>query len=814
MRFLLFTILLLSTVLQAQNQYSRVRIFTEHHKIHQLIGHGLSCDHGVNRPGVYYETELNQNDIAILQQNNVPFEVIARNANDYYAQRRAVYQNRAASNCDQPDNTMYQTPENFELGSFEGFFTYAEMLQELDEMAQNYPTIITVKAPIGDFETHEGNQIFHVKISDNPYINENDEEPQTLFTALHHAREPVSLSQMIYFMWYVLENYGTDPQITYMVNNFEMFFVPCVNPDGYIMDNELSFDNGGGQTQFAFWRKNLRDNNNNNLFESEFDGVDLNRNYGYAWGPEYDGSSPDPTSIIYHGPSAMSEPEVQAIAQLAIENNFQITMNYHTYGDYLIHPWGFVFGDPTPDSTAFRSIAKLLTKENNYIYGTGDETLNYLVNGDTDDWMYGEQDLKNKVFSYTPEAGASSDGFYPPQERIIPICNEVLFQNINAVLCTGNHYDIIDESDEYINILEGSLNLSVQRHGLLNGSVNVSIINNSDNVSVAFNSIEYTDMQMGEIQPLPLNFQLNPNIIDGETFSITLGLNNGDFVNEITIEKTYINPEGIPDLFTWIDDQAETLDFWDASGNWGLTEQESYSPPTSISNAPYDQYYPNELTTLNFIHELDLTETQIASVKFFAKWDIEGGYDYMQMKAIDINTLSQTTLCGKYTTTGNYYLAADEPIWDGTQSEWVEEEIDLGMFAGQQIKLQFEFFSDGFVNGEGFYFDDFRVFSDIELEEPIDTTINDTTSIATNLALINNQQLSVYPNPANNSVSLITTSVANPSILITDISGRLIATFNNNYQKINTQNWAEGIYYIQLKNNDKTVETKKLIIAH
>jgi murein tripeptide amidase MpaA len=92
------------------------------------------------------------------------------------------------------------------------------------------------------------------------------------FNAVHHAREPMSMSQLIFFMWHILENYNTDKDIKTLVNSTELYVVPCVNPDGYVY-NQGTNPSGGGM-----WRKNRR-NNGNGTF-----GVDPNRNYAYKWG--------------------------------------------------------------------------------------------------------------------------------------------------------------------------------------------------------------------------------------------------------------------------------------------------------------------------------------------------------------------------------------------------------------------------------------------------------------------------------------------------------------------------------------------------
>ncbi|MCH7516305.1 MAG: hypothetical protein IIB08_04130, partial [Bacteroidetes bacterium] len=74
------------------------------------------------------------------------------------------------------------------------------------------------------------------------------------------------------------------------------------------------------------WRKNRRDNG------GSF-GVDLNRNFGYKWGYDNSGSSPEPTSNTYRGPAPFSEPESQAVSDLAILHNYGTHFNMHAYSD-------------------------------------------------------------------------------------------------------------------------------------------------------------------------------------------------------------------------------------------------------------------------------------------------------------------------------------------------------------------------------------------------------------------------------------------------------------------------------------------------
>ena len=131
-------------------------------------------------------------------------------------------------------------------------------------------------------------------ISDNPETDEG--EPEMRIDAMHHAREPQGMQTTLWFMLFLLENYGSDPLATYLVNEREMYFVPCVNPDGYEY-NRINNPNGGGM-----WRKNRRDNGDGTF------GVDLNRNYKAGWTAPCAGST-NSGSDTYKGPSAGSEPE-------------------------------------------------------------------------------------------------------------------------------------------------------------------------------------------------------------------------------------------------------------------------------------------------------------------------------------------------------------------------------------------------------------------------------------------------------------------------------------------------------------------------
>jgi len=398
-------------------KYSQVRIYlTSKNDILTLQRAGLVFDH-IDYQNTYFETVLNNQEVDLLKKTAWPYDIVIDDLEAEY-RRRPQFSQAQMSALEAEMKDQYGVT-GFNFGSMGGYYTFSEVVAELDEMRSLFPNLISVKQSIGN--SIEGRTIWMVKISDNPSIDESEEE--VLYTALHHAREPQSMATVIYFMWHLLENYGTDPDVAFLVQNRELYFIPVVNPDGYVY-NETTNPNGGG-----FWRKNRR-NNGGGIF-----GVDLNRNYGYQWGFDNNGSSPSPSSDTYRGTAAFSEPETQVIRDFAINHSFTRAFNYHSYGNLLIFPWGYIPNFFTPDHALFVAFAQDMTQFNNYTYGTANQTVGYVVNGEANDWFYGEQTLKDKVIAFTPEVGSGSDGFWPSQSRIIPLADENVYPNL--VLAMG-----------------------------------------------------------------------------------------------------------------------------------------------------------------------------------------------------------------------------------------------------------------------------------------------------------------------------------------------------------------------------------------
>ena len=338
----------------AQQVYHKVNIALPDDEARRLL-HSLpvAADHGLRKHDALV-TDLRDDEVRLVREAGLQVDILQEDMERFYALRgeqtaAAPVKAAAADACG--DGGSIEVPQGFELGSMAGFFTYDEFLWHLDNMAALYPQLITARQPVGDFITFEGRPIYWVRISDNAQTDE--PEPAVLYTALHHAREAVSLSQLIFYMYHVLENYGQDPLITEAVDHTEMYFIPMLNPDGYIY-NEVTNPDGGGM-----WRKNRR-NNGNGTF-----GVDLNRNYSVAWGGA--GTSANGSSDVYRGPFPMSEPEVQAMEWFADQHQFVTNVNFHSYADMLLFPWGYTDAVQCDDHLSFLRITDMMVADNGYL---------------------------------------------------------------------------------------------------------------------------------------------------------------------------------------------------------------------------------------------------------------------------------------------------------------------------------------------------------------------------------------------------------------------------------------------------------------
>ena len=785
----LFLHFLMSLPLVSQIElYHRVKISATQEDYKNLSSMGIAVDHGEHSSKNYLITELSDSELKKVMDKGFNYEILIQDVSSYYVKRNSEIATKqglfSSSAC--KDCPGFQTPQNFNLGSMGGFYTYQELLSILDSMASKFPNLISTRQALSTtLTTWDGRPVYYVKISDNVTLDEPENE--LLYTSLHHAREVQSLSQLVFYMWYLLENYGTNPEVTYLVDNLEIYFVPCLNPDGYIY-NETINPNGGGM-----WRKNRRP------FAGNVYGVDLNRNYGFNWGFDDFGSSPDSTTDVHRGPYPFSEPETQMIRDFCNQHQFQLAVNNHTYSNLLIYPWGYQAGTYTPDSAVFAQYAQKMVQCSGFTYGTADQTVGYVVNGSSDDWMYGEQNTKPKIFSMTPEAGNSQDGFWPAINRIVDISKTTMEQNLYAArLCTK--FAEIDASDNFfVSAVSFYQKFKLKRMGSVTGNFTISGTPISSNISSFGNSIVISNPLQFQSVIDSIQINLSPSISAGDIVSFLLSVNNGTYTISDTVNLVYGSP------VIAFSDNGNSLGQWQFSGGtWINSTSQFVTPTSSITDSP--QNYANNINkSITTLSTINLTDALAAELSFYSKWDIETNYDYAQV-SVSANNGPFVPLCGTYTKTGDVNQDFGNPVYDGLKSTWVKESIDLGAFIGQNIKLKFSLVSDFYQTGDGIYLDDIMINKVIS-----PNGFNEITNEENNFSL--------FPNPANETIFIKLNdkrSSENVSLKFVDLTGRVIFYSLLNSQssqvELSLNEFKTGFYFAEFYSGSRVIKRKKFQI--
>ena len=296
------------------------------------------------------------------------------------------------------------------------YHNYAEMVAEINAIEDAKPAIVDVFS-IGT--SYQGRNIWAAKISDN--VATDEAEPEILFDALHHAREHMTVEQALYTLHLLADHYGSDATVTNLVNSREVFIIFALNPDGGEFDLTCT---GSVRPPYCAWRKNRQPNAGTSAV-----GTDLNRNYDYRWAC-CGGSSGNPSSITYRGPSPFSANEARVMRDFVnsrVKNGIQqirAHVTFHTNGQLILWPYGYTRTDipadmSVEDHSAFVTMGKAMAALNGYKAEQSSDL--YITDGDQIDWMYGA----HRIFSFTwelypPERASVWDDHYSPDEAIAP----------------------------------------------------------------------------------------------------------------------------------------------------------------------------------------------------------------------------------------------------------------------------------------------------------------------------------------------------------------------------------------------------------
>ncbi|XP_008846270.1 carboxypeptidase B [Nannospalax galili] len=272
------------------------------------------------------------------------------------------------------------------------------------QVASENPDLVS-RSVIGT--TFEGRNLYVLKVG-----KSKAKKPAVFMDCGFHAREWISPAFCQWFVREAVRTYGTESQMTELLNELDFYVLPVLNIDGYVYT----------WTKSRMWRKTRSTRAGNSCV-----GVDPNRNFNAGWCEA--GASRSPCSDTYCGPAAESEKETKALADF-IRNNLSSIKAYltiHSYSQLILYPYSYDYKLPK-NHEELDTLAKGAAKElatlygTKYTYGPGATTI-YPAAGGSDDWAY-DQGVK---YSFTFELRDTGYyGFLLPESQIKATCEETM----------------------------------------------------------------------------------------------------------------------------------------------------------------------------------------------------------------------------------------------------------------------------------------------------------------------------------------------------------------------------------------------------
>lgn len=711
-------------------------------------------------------------DIARLRAAGVAFDVEVAELEAFYAERSRA--DLEAMRAKAP--AALQRSENFTLGSVGGYLSLAELETELARMATLYPRLASAAQSIGT--THEGRPILAVRISARDAADTT--APEALFTAMHHSREPAGMMSLVYTMWTLLEGYGTDPEVTYLLDNRALWFIPIVNPDGYNR-NATRYPNGGG-----LWRKNMRGGGDT--------AVDLNRNYGPLefWQHAIGGSSTNVVAETYRGPAPFSEPETRAVRDFVLRHRFAVALNHHTFSNLFIQP------DEIPtisvaDSVYLRSATRALASLAGYAPGNSRVTVGYTARGTSEDWMYAfGRGAQGHTFAWTPESGNGEDEFWPVASRIVPIAESSHRMNMGIAWAAGAA-PIITARSWRADARGPVVRVTVMNVGRAAMAVPASLVL-EEGSPVEVPPLAPAEALTFEL-PVPESLRIRPSE-PRPMIGITLGY-------ELARVRDSIAPIVHPVETVFTESFEGGIGRWDTSVGWGL---ETTTEHTRVaSDSPEGNYVERrEPNSLTLREPIVLRGFTAAELFFDASYAVEARNHtaFVQVRR-EPQIEWEDAECEEL----QLPFESASPIrnrFRGDMREWRRYRVKLDRYLGEDISVRFSveaFNSQWHYTFEGIRVDDIEVVA----ARPITSAADDESAI--------DARLLVTPNPFTDAIVVqLAGARTGGAIELHDGLGRVVRTTDAGSRvELRTDGLPAGAYTLVVRSGGETLRRRLIL---
>jgi hypothetical protein len=719
----------------------------------------------------------------------------------------------------------------------------------LDQIQRNYPDWVQVDS-IGHSSEY-GLPIRMAKLSDHPDLTES--EPAILFIGQVHAEEVIGVEIVLELIRLLLENAAEEPYRS-RLEGLELYFIPTANPEGLaiVHSDDVTF------------RKNCRDNIGDGRFRFhtgagwDTSGVDLNRNFGLQWDRGdtlFHYSDPPYVYNYYCGPTPFSEPETQALRDIALAHRFLFSANYHSSrsgrdAELVIGPWSWD-GRTPPDNAAISALGDEIADRiptadgaSTYVFGRSTQRV-----GQSQDWFY----QAAGTFQYLIEVGTDVQPDSAGLWRIVQDNLPAAFYLMDLALAADTLLDYglltVTAADRQtgspvaaIITLNGSTDpvLEPLQTSALNGRLDRLLPDGNylvdvhapgytatqDSIAIAYGTRQQLDFAL---EPLPVySCRLQTrNAATGRAIAARFRLSDefgvaldallpANYVDEELYAGHYSVKITADSLLPYLGDidVAEESDFtfnltpaavanredfdndagWQRGGSgeaWGM---ETIENRTCLSDSPNDPYARSADAWLIVNTGLEMDSAYGVVLEIVHRPYFEPGRDFGLVEVYQNRDARFDTLAKfSHFNTG----------WDTTF-------VSLSGVQPGSLKIRFRIFSDNRVEEDGWLIDQMTIYRTtdpfaVSLESPVPGKF----------------LLTVQPNPANGMVLVrleLASAVSNPLALY-DATGRYLMTLHaapipagSHLFSLDGSRIPSGIYYLRLQSASNPISHQLTIL--
>lgn len=244
-----------------------------------------------------------------------------------------------------------------EDGDAKGFHTFETVAAEIQKIAAAHPDLAVLDT-YG--KSMEGRPLYVLRLSSK---NGAAKKTQIALSAATHGNEISTVEVVMGILNHLVQKNGLDPRVTALLEKYEIYFLPVINPDGYVR-----------RERFA-------------------NGVDPNREYPWPQNPN---RNPNPC--------------IRNVMQFFANHDIKGSIDFHSKGGMIMYPWAYTYQGVKPeDKTFFDQTTAKMAGFNHYVHGPI-ATVIYIAPGSSADyyyWKFGTRSLGIEL------SGEGSSSFVP-----------------------------------------------------------------------------------------------------------------------------------------------------------------------------------------------------------------------------------------------------------------------------------------------------------------------------------------------------------------------------------------------------------------